>query len=94
MPVPVAALKCMKLADGNVLIYGAQLSNLNNSTMLYDRTRNQIFTIANSKFRREWSTASELPDGGILFYGGAYRYNTSEPSRTIEKLDYASYNFV
>ncbi|MGE8722940.1 Kelch repeat-containing protein [Leptospira terpstrae] len=92
LPVPVAALKCMKLADGNVLIYGAQLSNLNNSTMLYDRTRNQIFTIANSKFRREWSIASELPDGGILFYGGAYRYNTSEPNRTIEKLDYAKSN--
>lgn len=92
LPIPVAALKCMKLADGNVLIYGAQLSNLNNSTMLYDRTRNQIFTIANSKYRREWSIASELPDGGILFYGGAYRYNTSEPSRTMEKLDYAKSN--
>lgn len=92
LPVPVGALKCMKLADGNVLIYGAQLSNLNNSTMLYDYSRNQIFTIANSKFRREWSVASELPDGGILFYGGAYRYTTSEPSRVIEKLDYAKSN--
>ncbi|TGL16054.1 Kelch repeat-containing protein [Leptospira meyeri] len=92
LPVPVGALKCMKLIDGNVLIYGAQLSNLNNSTMLYDYSRNQIFTVANSKFRREWSIASELPDGGILFYGGAYRYTTSEPSRVIEKLDYAKSN--
>lgn len=92
LPVPVGALKCMKLVDGNVLIYGAQLSNLNNSTMLFDRTRNQITTIANSKFRREWSVASELPDGGILFYGGAYRYYTSEPSRTMEKLDYMKSN--
>nr|WP_232373905.1 kelch repeat-containing protein [Leptospira chreensis] len=92
LPVPVGALKCMKLLDGNILIYGAQLSNLNNSTMLFDKTRNQIFTIANSKIRREWSIASELPDGGILFYGGAYRYNTSEPSRTIEKLDYGKSN--
>ncbi|WP_425269838.1 Kelch repeat-containing protein [Leptospira perdikensis] len=92
LPVPVGALKCMKLLDGNVLIYGAQLSNLNNSTMLFDKTRNQIFTIANSKIRREWSIASELPDGGILFYGGGYRYNTSEPSRTMEKLDYGKSN--
>ncbi|EMY70559.1 Kelch repeat-containing protein [Leptospira vanthielii] len=92
LPVPVGALKCMKLVDGNVLIYGAQLSNLNNSTMLYDRTRNQILTVANSKFRREWSIASELPDGGVLFYGGGYRYNTSEPSRVMEKLDYAKSN--
>ncbi|WP_244242065.1 Kelch repeat-containing protein [Leptospira kanakyensis] len=92
LPVPVGALKCKTLVDGNVLIYGAQLSNLNNSTMLFDVTRNQIFAIANSKYRREWSVASELPDGGILFHGGAYRYDTSEPSRTMEKLDYAKSN--
>ncbi|PJZ44320.1 Kelch repeat-containing protein [Leptospira brenneri] len=92
LPVPVGALKCKTLVDGNVLIYGAQLSNLNNSTMLFDVSRNQIFTIANSKYKREWSVASELPDGGILFHGGAYRYDTSEPSRTIEKLDYAKSN--
>lgn len=92
LPVPVGALKCTKLTDGNVLIYGAQLSNLNNSTMLYDLTRNQILTVANSKFRREWSFAQELPDGGILFYGGGYRYNTSEPSRVMEKLDYGKSN--
>ncbi|TGN08791.1 Kelch repeat-containing protein [Leptospira bandrabouensis] len=92
LPVPVGALKCMKLTDGNVLIYGAQLSNSNNSTMLYDLTRNQILTVANSQFRREWSFAQELPDGGILFYGGGYKYNTSEPSRVMEKLDYGKSN--
>ncbi|TGL88336.1 kelch-like protein [Leptospira congkakensis] len=92
LPVPVGVLKCMKLVDGNVLIYGAQLSNLNNSTMLFDITRNQIYTIANSKYKREWSVASELPDGGILFYGGAFRYDTTEPSRMIEKLDYSKSN--
>ncbi|TGL62548.1 Kelch repeat-containing protein [Leptospira jelokensis] len=92
LPIAVGALKCLKLSDGNVLIYGAQLSNLSNATMLFDVTKNRIITIANSVYRREWSIAQELPDGGILFYGGAYRYNTSEPSRTIEKLDYGKSN--
>ncbi|GBF44275.1 hypothetical protein LPTSP2_35780 [Leptospira ellinghausenii] len=92
LPTPVGALKCLKLSDGNVLIYGAQLSNLSNATMLYDVSKNRILTVANSLYRREWSFALELPDGGVLFYGGAYRYNTSEPSRMIEKLDYAKSN--
>ncbi|XDD48417.1 Kelch repeat-containing protein [Leptospira sp. WS39.C2] len=92
LPVAVGALKCLKLTDGNVLIYGAQLSNLSNATMLFDVTKNRVLTIANSLYRREWSFALELPDGGVLFYGGAYRYTTSEPSRTIEKLDYAKSN--
>ncbi|TGL55649.1 kelch-like protein [Leptospira kemamanensis] len=92
LPIAVGALKCLKLSDGNVLIYGAQLSNLSNATMLYDFSKNRVVTIANSVYRREWSDAQELPDGGILFFGGAYRYNTSEPSRTIEKLDYGKSN--
>ncbi|WP_167881961.1 Kelch repeat-containing protein [Leptospira bouyouniensis] len=92
LPIPVAALKCLKLTDGNVLIYGAQLSNLSNATMLFDVAKNRVMTVANSLYRREWSMALELPDGGVLFYGGAYRYNTSEPSRTIEKLDYGKSN--
>ncbi|TGM42834.1 kelch-like protein [Leptospira biflexa] len=92
LPIAVGALKCLKLTDGNVLIYGAQLSNLSNATMLFDISKNRVLTIANSLYRREWSMALELPDGGVLFYGGAYRYNTSEPSRTIEKLDYGKSN--
>ncbi|XDD44523.1 Kelch repeat-containing protein [Leptospira sp. WS60.C2] len=98
LPIAVGGLKCLKLGDGNVMIYGSQLSNLSNATMLFDVSKNRILTIANSVYRREWSVALELPAplgeevGGILFYGGAYRYNTSEPSRTIEKLDYRKSN--
>lgn len=55
LPIAVGALKCLKLSDGNVLIYGAQLSNLSNATMLFDVTKNRIITIANSVYRREWS---------------------------------------
>lgn len=92
LPIPVAVHKCLKLSDGNVLIYGAQVANLNNAIMLYDVTLNQVRTISNPSIRREWTVAFELFDGGILFHGGGFRYNISEPSKQIQKLDYGRSN--
>ncbi|MDF3820345.1 kelch repeat-containing protein [Leptospira sp. 96542] len=92
LPVPLAALHCFKLSDGNVIMYAAQISNLNNSIFKFDVSKNQIFTIANSSIKREWAVAAELTDGGILFHGGGYKLGTHEASRLIEKLDYGRSN--